>query len=133
MRWIAVAKMCHHTDIFQYPYNATTSLDMEYAWYIWKLDINTTPHGSKWSFIVCPMTIHTIFQKNLRLLTWNPIELQTNEVRDCDVCAPVRVMASYQGAVSIRKTVLPGMAIPMLKIRRPNGRLIFNMEIAIRR
>ena len=31
------------------------------------------------------------------------------------------------GAVSIRKTVLPGMAIPMLKIRR----LIFNMEIAI--
>ena len=38
-----------------------------------------------------------------------------------------------QGAVSIRKTVLPGMAIPMLKIRRPNARLIFNMEIAIRR
>ena len=38
-----------------------------------------------------------------------------------------------QGAVSIRKTILPGMAIPMLKIRRPNGRLIFNMEIAIRR
>ena len=37
------------------------------------------------------------------------------------------------GAVSIRNTVLPGMAIPMLKIRRPNGRLIFNMEIAIRR
>ena len=39
----------------------------------------------------------------------------------------------YQGAVSIRKTVLPGMAIPMLKIRRPNGRLIFNMEITIRK
>ena len=37
------------------------------------------------------------------------------------------------GAVSIRKTVLPGMAIPMLKIRRPKGCLIFNMEIAIRR
>ena len=36
-----------------------------------------------------------------------------------------------QGAVSIRKTVLPGMAIPVLNIRRPNGRLIFNMEIAI--
>ena len=35
------------------------------------------------------------------------------------------------GAISIRKMVLPGMAIPMLKIRRPNGRLIFNMEIAI--
>ena len=42
-------------------------------------------------------------------------------------------LIGHQGAVSIRKTVLPGMAIPMLKIRRPNGRLIFNMEIAIRR
>ena len=41
--------------------------------------------------------------------------------------------ATNQGAVSIRKTVFPGMAIPMLKIRRPSGRLIFNMEIAIRR
>ena len=44
-----------------------------------------------------------------------------------------RLFLAAQGAVSIRKTVLPGMAIPMLKIRRPNGRLIFNMEIAIRR
>ena len=44
-----------------------------------------------------------------------------------------RTAIESQGAVSIRKTVLPGMAIPMLKIRRPNGRLIFNMEIAIRR
>ena len=43
------------------------------------------------------------------------------------------VFINSQGAVSIRKTVLPGMAISMLKIRRPNGRLIFNMEIAIRR
>ena len=38
-----------------------------------------------------------------------------------------------QGDVSIRKTVLPGMVISMLKIRRPSGRLIFNMEITIRR
>ena len=38
-----------------------------------------------------------------------------------------------QGAVSIRKPVLPGVAIPMLKIRRPNGRLIFNIGIAIPR
>ena len=37
------------------------------------------------------------------------------------------------GGVLIRKTILPGMAIPMLKIRRHNDRLIFNMEIAIRR
>ena len=46
---------------------------------------------------------------------------------------PLNKKSQQQGAVSIRKTVLPGMAIPMLKIRRPNGRLIFNMEIAIRR
>ena len=39
----------------------------------------------------------------------------------------------YQGAVSIRKTVLQGMAILVLKIRRPNGRLIFDMDIAVRR
>ena len=43
------------------------------------------------------------------------------------------VFQECQGTVSIRKTVLPGMAIPRLKIRRPNGRLIFNMEIAIHR
>ena len=42
-------------------------------------------------------------------------------------------ICQFQGAVSIKKTVLPGMAIPMLKIRHPNGRLIFNMEITIRR
>ena len=42
-------------------------------------------------------------------------------------------LAVHQGAVSIRKTVLQGMVIPMLKIRRPNGRLIFNMENAIHR
>ena len=45
----------------------------------------------------------------------------------------IHSLVPHLGAVSIRKTVLPGMAIPMLKIRRPNGRLIFNMEIAIRR
>ena len=49
------------------------------------------------------------------------------------VNSPMVNILCDQGAVSIRKTVLPGMAIPMLKIRRPNGRLIFNMEITIRR
>ena len=47
--------------------------------------------------------------------------------------SPGRLCSVQLGAVSIRKAVLPGMAIPMLKIRRPNGRLIFNMEITIRR
>ena len=59
-----------------------------------------------------------------RILRW--LYLHTHYVGEFLECAD-------QGAVSIRKTVLPGMAIPMLKIRRPNGRLIFNMEIAIRR
>ena len=48
-----------------------------------------------------------------------------------NVLPVTRILYHKQGAVSIRKTVLPGMAIPMLKIRRPNGRLIFIMEIAI--
>ena len=57
-------------------------------------------------------------------------------VPSCVVYSFSDLLDSYtcnHGAVSIRKTVLPGMAIPMLKIRRPNGRLIFNMEITIRR
>ena len=44
------------------------------------------------------------------------------------VCTQMR---TGQGAVSIIKTVLLGMVIPMLKIRRPTGRLIFNMGIPI--
>ena len=44
---------------------------------------------------------------------------------------PIPPQSRHLGAVSIRKTVLPGMAIPMLKIRRPTGRLIFNMGIPI--
>ena len=45
--------------------------------------------------------------------------------------APEWGLKTLQGAVSIRKTVLLGMVIPMLKIRRPTGRLIFNMGIPI--
>ena len=62
-------------------------------------------------------------------------EWENQETRTCTIDINVTSMnvSNHLGAVSIRKTVLPGMAIPMLKIRRPNGRLIFNMEIAIRR
>ena len=55
-----------------------------------------------------------------------PTQMSTNHTTK-------EIIKDILGAVSIRKTVLPGMAIPMLKIRRPNGRLIFNMENAIRR
>ena len=87
---------------------------------------------------------------------WGPFCFGLNVLRLIYLCSPLIVLTFFvlgmilnillgngsqngsiysliQGAVSIRKTVLPGMAIPMLKIRRPNGRLIFNMEIAIRR
>ena len=54
----------------------------------------------------------------------------TRQLWYCSLSKTLRPHDS-QGAVSIRKTVLLGMAIPMLKIRRPLGRLIFNMGIAI--
>ena len=63
---------------------------------------------------------------------WNGPILPNAECFICEIVGDAR-QGKDLGAVSIRKTVLPGMAIPMLKIRRPNGRLIFNMEIAIRR
>ena len=74
-----------------------------------------TPQMDCWS---SPLPSH--------IFTW-ATELEPSILVSSDIWLGV------QGAVSIRKTVLPGMAIPMLKIRRPNGRLIFNMEIAIRR
>ena len=64
---------------------------------------------------------------------YNSVIFLTNIHKRHPIARPLGVFLWIQGAVSIRKTVLPGMAIPMLKIRRPNGRLIFNMEIAIRR
>ena len=64
----------------------------------------------------------------------NPLAILSGYIPDLTWLAyGIKPIANWQGAVSIRKTVLPGMAIPMLKIRRPNGRLIFNMEITIRR
>ena len=44
--------------------------------------------------------------------------------KSCFFSLSWKTIFGHLGAVSIRKTVLPGMAIPMLKIRRPNGRLI---------
>ena len=76
------------------------------------------------------LIVHSMPRKNniqfdIYIHSRRHLRLRWNEIYSIHV--------TQQGAVSIRKTVLPGMAIPMLKIRRPNGRLIFNMEIAIRR
>ena len=67
------------------------------------------------------------YKDYMSVLIWNP-QMDLNAY----YYASLWLLITW-GAVSIRKTVLPGMAIPMLKIRRPNGRLIFNMENAIRR
>ena len=68
---------------------------------------------------------------------WNRKQLVVDKIHFKKFVSQIKFKCFFShcplGAVSIRKTVLPGMAIPMLKIRRPNGRLIFNMEIAIRR
>ena len=83
-----------------------------------------------------PVVLHEVEATNANysepsdFTEWSIIRLFGRYTKDTQI-----IIFTYrvQGAVSIRKTVLPGMAIPMLKIRRPNGRLIFNMEIAIRR
>ena len=66
----------------------------------------------------------------MRGIHWSPMNSSPKEpvVRSFDIFVEVSM---NQGPVSIRKTVFPGMGIPMLKIRRPVGRLIFNMGIAI--
>ena len=76
--------------------------------------------NTNWQGGFCEFNVHCIF--TLRTKTGGGGIFHTSSPNQ-----------NFLEAVSIRKTVLPGMAIPMLKIRRPNGRLIFNMEIAIRR
>ena len=70
---------------------------------------------SNW-YILCP------FQQRLHCVIF---------VSKMQRMALLQTTSIHQGAFSIRKTVLPGMGIPMLKIRRPVGRLIFNMGITI--
>ena len=87
------------------------------------LYLRVTFHLYKLLWMINVWEYPTIFLPQYR----NQSQWVTHETAVTFICSP------QQGAVSIRKTVLPGMAMPMLKIRRPNGRLIFNMEIAIRR
>ena len=95
----------------------------------WWLDANqaTSHYLNQWCLgywcIYASLSLNELTQFEWQIIVWtNDGKKKISLKKWCD-----------QGAVSIRKTVLPGMAIPMLKIRRPNGRLIFNMEIAIRR
>ena len=103
----------HHKSIWKLWY----CLVVFYVWLLYLCWIN----------IVWVCVLNRLFRRRSK---------KTSKFRVTCLCvgnSPVTPRTKDQGAVSIRKTVLPGMAIPMLKIRRPNGRLIFNMEIAIRR
>ena len=89
-------------------------------------------HDGKYNLImVCflvlePISIKQLFFPGMGISITMIIQLCGNLI----FLIQIPLLAS-QGAVSIRKTVLLGMAIPMLKIRRPTGRLIFNMGIPI--
>ena len=92
------------------------------------LQVTFSIHFLQWKFLYCNLNFIAICFwefKFVIIVSDNGMVLNRQQA--------ITLTNDDQGAVSIRKTVLPGMAIPMLKIRRPNGRLIFNMEIAIRR
>ena len=97
-----------------------------------------------WQSNDCPSAGKATLMNMDKYFMWNHYERLHNHNKakhNKTVCIFIGIYCSSlihegrdeMGAVSIRKTVLPGMAIPMLKIRRHNGRLIFNMEITIRR
>ena len=67
---------------------------------------------------------------------WFPILVRWHLYIDSEPCFPncvvVPIHIPNQGAVSIRKKVLPGMAIPILKIRRPlNNKTVFILRQAL--
>ena len=102
----------------------------------------------RWHSFMCPRMTLTVGVNIHEGPHWQPHRRQSRVILEIIqpsyICWPMcrinkrgsdnakcSIAKGSQGAVSIRKTVLPGMAIPMLKIRRPTGRLIFNMGIAI--
>ena len=108
---LTIAYSTVYSDVDERKHQSSASL--AFVWGIHRWPVNS-PH--KW-----PVT--------RKMFPFDDVIMSCNWNKDCIL----KIWFGLQGAVSIRKTVLPGMAIPMLKIRRPNGRLIFNMEIAIRR
>ena len=98
-----------------------------------KIDQHNTPTKCKHVWTMCIMIRRNATKYPVVYMIW----FRGNTINSLIIFSwrrhDMEILTKLLGAVSIRKTVLPGMAIPMLKIRRPNGRLIFNMEIAIRR
>ena len=138
--------------LFDYVIMCCSQQSYSYGW-VWYFLHNFVPYIHDWTLELSALNrIYITWCILLRVAyLWAPIRRQAIIWTTQYACmlhpasiSPIQIWPSCcffvlsaarkkQGAVSIRKTVLPGMAIPMLKIRRPNGRLIFNMEIAIRR
>ena len=129
---------CHVCMLFAFPtVKRTNPIHRGDVWM--KDHFVNAPTNERWHYIVTSSHIGSAHTQNdpsestvgvLSLWSW-----EKYVTFRCFKCNSKRsyIYWIYLGAVLIRKTVLPGMAIPMLKIRRPNGRLIFNMEIAILR
>ena len=119
---------------------------------LWITDVHVYHKGYNIDLLRNILSYDTIRHfSNTQLFVAHPLSLLNVYIKACQLSSPccqssptvVFPWGSYLsistyimpagdlGAVSIRKTVFPGMAIPMLKIRRPNGRLIFNMRIPI--
>ena len=64
---------------------------------------------------------------------WIPQDLTGDSSTLVTVRQQVITWASVDSDLCDHMGALPGVVIPMLKIRRPNGRLIFNIGIAILR
>ena len=117
---LTIVYLTVYSDADQRKHQSSASL--AFVWGIHRGPVNS-PH--KW-----PVT--------RKMFPFDDVIMTSDEANPADTvgCSFLRlslIARQKQGAVSIRKTVFPGMAIPMLKIRRPSGRLIFNMEIAKRR
>ena len=141
--------LCTSIILFKFPMSKTSA----WQWHVLlnllqnagRRSLYYTGHANIWGSLCSSKCKHTL--ERLWVVRINPLcaELLWGNIKvyfilyHFSILRMNRLLKSFlmedsgQGAVSIRKTVLPGMAIPMLKIRRPNGRLIFNMEIAIRR
>ena len=94
----------------------------------------------KWVSKCCPQNIDHFIRAThfgeihieMQIVSCGKMWFKMLSAQCCPFCSGLNMlMLDALGAVSIRKTVLLGMAIPMLKIRRPTGRLIFNMGIPI--
>ena len=115
----------HSIPILKAPVHIITTVLFRSLWLM-----SDTPRVIEWNIWPIGLSTAVLHKINIANLEWyNFCYMKCNDSQRYRVI----ISLCKQGAVSIRKTVLPGMVIPMLKIRRPNGRLIFNMEIAIRR